>query len=86
VSEYFTKLKTLWDELDAYLQMPTYKCVKDFSLFKYQEFKKVQQFLISLNVSQFGIVISNMLIIELLPNLNKVYSMILREEKQHDMI
>ena len=51
VSVFFEKLKTLWDELDVYLQMPHSKCVKDFSLFKYQESERVHQFLMGLNVS-----------------------------------
>lgn len=35
-----------------------------------------------LDTSQFGVVRSNILSIEPLPNLNKVYSMVLREERQ----
>ena len=35
VTEYFTKLKTLQDELGAYLALPTYKCNKEFNLNKH---------------------------------------------------
>lgn len=85
VSVYFTKLKTLWDELDAYLQMPHCKGVKDFSLFKYQESERAYQFLTGLDVSCFGVLRSNILSIEPLPNLNKVYSIVLREERQQNL-
>jgi len=35
VIEYFTKLKTLWDELSAYLMMPNCNCTKEYNLYKY---------------------------------------------------
>ena len=85
VNVYFKKLKTLWDALDAYLQMPRCKCVKDFSLFKYQESKRVHQFLMGLDVSRFGVARSNILSIEPLPNLNNVYLMVLKDERQQSM-
>jgi len=34
VTEYFTKLKMLWDELGAYLALPSCKCTKEFNLSK----------------------------------------------------
>ena len=37
VTEYFTKLKELWDELGAYQQIPTCSCLKDFSLSTFRE-------------------------------------------------
>ena len=82
VTEYFTKLKTLWDELGAYQQIPLCSCSKDSSLSKFQEREKVHQFLLGLDSDQFGTVRSNILTMEPLPNLNKVYSMVLREESQ----
>ena len=80
VTEYFTKLKGLWDELDTYLQLPIYKCAKEFNLFKYLESERIHQFLMGLDSSQFGVARSNILSMEPCPNLNKVYSMILKEE------
>ena len=85
VTDYFTKLKGLWDELDAYLQIPNCKCVKDFNLFKYQESERTHQFLMGLDSSHFGVVRSTILSMEPLPNLNKAYSMILREERQQTL-
>ena len=80
VIEYFTKLKTLWDELSAHFVMPNCNCIKEFSLYKHLEAERVHQFLMGLDSSQFGVVRSSILSLEPLPNLNKVYSMILHEE------
>jgi len=85
VSEYFTKLKGLWDELGACLQLPTCNCAKEYNFSKHQEAEKVHQFLMGLDSTQFGVVRSNILAIEPLPNLNKVYAMILREESQKNL-
>jgi len=85
VTEYFTKLKGLWDELDAYLQLPICKCAKEFNLFKYLESERIHQFLMGLDSSQFGVARSNILSMEPRPNLNKVYSMILRQEGQQNL-
>jgi len=32
ITEYFTKLKTLWDELGAHLALPNCSCTKEFNL------------------------------------------------------
>lgn len=77
-----TKLKELWDELGEYQQIPTCTCLKDFNFSKYQEAEKVHKFLMGLDQNQFGTVRTNILALEPLPNLNKVYSMVLREERQ----
>jgi len=83
VIEYFTKLKGLRDELDAYLQLPNCKCAKEFNWFKYLESERIHQFLMGLDSSQFAVARSNILSMEPRPNQNKVYSMILRDEGQH---
>ena len=76
VSEYFMKLKALWDELADYLQLPTCSCRKDYNFSKHQEAERVHQFLMGLNSDKFGVVRSNILTIEPLPNLDGVYTMI----------
>ena len=81
-TEYFTKLKTLWDELGAYLALPNYKCTKEFNLSKHFEGEQVHQFLMGLDTKCLGTVRSNLLAIERLPSLNKVYATVLREERQ----
>lgn len=85
VADYFTKLKTLWDELGAYLALPNCKCTKELNLSKYFAGERVHQFLMGLDTKQFGTVRSNVLAIEPLPSLNKVYGAILQEERQQAM-
>ena len=41
ITEYFTKLKTFWDELGAYLVLPNCNCTKEFSLNRYVEGDRV---------------------------------------------
>ena len=82
IIEYFTKLKTLWDELGAYLVLPNCNRAKEFSLSRYVEGERVHQFLMGLDTEQFGTVRSNLLAMEPLPTLNKAYATLLREERQ----
>lgn len=85
VSDYFTKLKTLWDELGTYLQLPTCKCVKEFNLNRLQESEKIHQLLMGLDTEKYGTLRSNVLSMEPLPNMNKVYAALLREERQQQL-
>ena len=82
VTEYFTKLKTLWDELGAYLALPNCSCTKELNLSKFFESERVHQFLMGLDTEQFSIVRSNLLAMEPLPTLNRAYAAVLREERQ----
>lgn len=82
VTEYVTNLKILWDELSAHLVLPNCKCTKEFNLSKHFEGERVHQFLMGLDTEQFRIVRSNLLVVEPLPSLNKVYATILRDERQ----
>ncbi|GKU96826.1 hypothetical protein SLEP1_g10018 [Rubroshorea leprosula] len=85
VTAYFTKLKPIWDELQAHEPVPTctYGCTcgatKEFT--RARETEKVHQFLMGLN-ENFSTMRSQILNMEPLPSLNKVYSMATKEEKQ----
>jgi len=85
VTEYFTKLKTLWDELGGCLELPNCKCTKEFNLIKHFEGDRVHQVLMGLDTERFGTIRSNLLAIEPLPSLNRVYAAVLREERQQTM-
>lgn len=65
--------------------MSNCKCEKEYKLYKYQEAERVHQFLMGLDSSQFGVIRLNILSIEPLPNVNKVYTVVIREERQQSM-
>ncbi|GKV50237.1 hypothetical protein SLEP1_g56949 [Rubroshorea leprosula] len=85
VAAYFTKLKPIWDELHAYEPTPVCVCgctcgaAKEYT--KACETEKVHQFLMGLN-DNFSTIRSQILNLEPLPSLNKVYAMATKEERQ----
>lgn len=85
VTEYFTKLKELWDELNMYLVLPTCTCgaAKEFN--KLLEEEKTHKFLMGLNPTKFENTRSNILQLEPLPNLNKVFAAVARDERQRQI-
>ena len=85
ITDYFRKLKGLWDELGAYLQSPTCKHAKELNLNRLQESKMVHQFLMALDSEKYGTIRSNILSIEPLLNMNKVNVAMLHEEKQRQI-
>ena len=85
IVDYYGKLKQIWDELGQFEQQPTCtcgKCTCDLSsvLEKRREEEKVHLFLLGLDDAVYGTVRSNILAQEPLPNLNKVYSVLIQEE------
>ncbi|MCH83154.1 hypothetical protein A2U01_0003969, partial [Trifolium medium] len=83
---YYGKLKTLWDELANYQQIPICtcgecKCDIGKKLEKQREEEKVHQFLMGLDDALYGSVRSNLLATDPLPNLNRVYSTLVQEER-----
>ncbi|PKI51701.1 hypothetical protein CRG98_027864 [Punica granatum] len=82
VSRYYSRLKTLWDELENYLETPMCSC-SAFRVYTAQkEREKTHQFLMGLG-SEFSTVRSNILSHEPAHSLNKVLAMILHEERQN---
>uniref|UniRef100_A0A2N9FPS4 Retrotransposon Copia-like N-terminal domain-containing protein n=1 Tax=Fagus sylvatica TaxID=28930 RepID=A0A2N9FPS4_FAGSY len=81
VSTYFTKLKSLWDELNNYRFFPPCSrgALKILTENKQQE--NVMQFLMGLNDS-FVNVRAQILMMEPLPAMNKVFSLVVQEERQ----
>jgi hypothetical protein len=88
VSEFYTALKILWEELEAYLPAPVCNCprkcvcvtgvrnAKD----QHDLIRKIR-FLTGLNDS-FDMVRSQILLMDPLPPLNKVFSMVIQHERQ----
>ncbi|XP_068649201.1 uncharacterized protein [Aristolochia californica] len=83
VSTYFTKLTTLWEELNNY--RPHCSCgkccggIKD--LIDYHNMEYVMSFLMGLDDS-FSHVRGQLLLMDLMPPLNRVFSLVVQEEQQ----
>lgn len=90
VSEYFASLKILWDELDSYRPIPICTCPLQcvcLSMRNARDFRledQIMQFLTGLN-DQFSIVQTQILLMEPLPTLNRVYSLVLQEESKTNL-
>ncbi|KAG7966386.1 hypothetical protein I3843_08G048800 [Carya illinoinensis] len=81
VSMYFSKLKTLLDELMNYESIPNCTCGGLKTVVSNQERDWVMKFLMGLNDSFKGIK-AQILLIKHFPSLNEVYSLIQQEEKR----
>jgi hypothetical protein len=87
VSQYFTQLKTLWEELNNYRPMSICNCCncgRVKSILELHSQEQVDQFLVGLNDS-FSAVRAQILLTDHLPPLNKVFSLIIQEEKQKEI-
>ncbi|KAL5710128.1 hypothetical protein ACHQM5_020731 [Ranunculus cassubicifolius] len=84
VTSYFTKLKGLWDERDVLCEIPSCSCEATKRIKSYMETQKTMKFLMGLNDS-YATVRSNALLLDPLPGVSKVYSLVLRHEKQAEV-
>jgi hypothetical protein len=89
VSSYFTALKGLWDELFLYRPLPVCHCgkcscgvLKTLNEYHHQEY--VLQFLMGLNES-FSHVKRQILLMDPLPPINKVFSLVVQHERQSEI-
>ncbi|KAJ1423125.1 Retrotransposon gag domain [Sesbania bispinosa] len=83
---FYGKLKTLWDELANYEQIPRClcggcKCDIASKLEKRREEERVHQFLMGLDDVNYGTVRSNLLATDPLPSINRVYFTLVQEER-----
>jgi len=88
VSDFFTALKVLWEELEAYLPTPICTCLhrctcntSEFNAKHQHEITRSIRFLTGLN-DQFDLVRSQILLMNPLPTLNKIFSMVLQHERK----
>ena len=88
---YYTRLKAMWDELSSYSRVPVCHCggctcnvTTEF--IKEREEEKIHQFLMGLDDSVFGAVRTNILSMDPLPNLSKVYSVAVQEERHRSVV
>uniref|UniRef100_A0A803P4N1 CCHC-type domain-containing protein n=1 Tax=Cannabis sativa TaxID=3483 RepID=A0A803P4N1_CANSA len=84
VSAYFTKLKSLWDELKEFQPITTCTCGAMKVFLDCYNQNQVLQFLTGLNES-FASVRAQILLIEPIPNLSRVFAMIIQEERQRSL-
>lgn len=88
ISSYFTKMKSLWDELDALNTFSTCVCdcvcgVKEKGIKAHQD-ERLLQFLMGLNDSFIG-VRSNILLSSPLSTIGQAYSLVIQDEKQREI-
>ena len=85
ITSYFTKLKGLIQELDNFRPIPSYTCVVVCDLIpvikSYREGDYVIRFLRGLN-EQYSTVRSNIMMMNPLPDLDKVFSILIQQERQ----
>ncbi|PNX72331.1 flavonol sulfotransferase-like protein, partial [Trifolium pratense] len=85
VSTYFTKMKKLWQELDNFRPIPTSNCVNNCSAItkmkQYRDSDQVIRFLKGLN-DQYTAVRSQIMLMDPLPNIGKVYSLLVQQERK----
>ncbi|XP_014503203.1 uncharacterized protein LOC106763539 [Vigna radiata var. radiata] len=87
VNQYFTDLKIIWEELESLRPIPNCTCkipcsseLSKISL-KYREIEHVICFLKGLN-DTYNIVRTQILLMEPLPNINRIFSLIMQQERQ----
>jgi len=87
ITQFFTNLKILWEELESLRLIPhcscdiQCKCDLSRSSVKYKEIKYVICFLKGLNDS-YNLVCTQILLMEPLPNINRAFSLIIQQGRQ----
>ena len=84
IAAYFTKIKTLWDEISDLDDIPVCACASADKILKREEKQKLIQFLMGLNDS-YSVIRGNILMMNPLPSIGQVYSMLTQEEKQREV-
>ena len=89
ITNFFTQLKVLWDQLQSYSPFPTCTCGKcvcnvNKRLSDLQVRESVLKFLMGLNDS-FSQVRSQVLLMDPLPFVSKVYALLIQEEMQRSV-
>lgn len=84
ISQYYTKLKKLWDELNFLTPVPECTCGTARTITDALDSNRLIQFLMGLN-DTYDSIRGQILLMEPLPNANKAHAMILRFEKQWEV-
>ncbi|XP_074283061.1 uncharacterized protein LOC141607611 [Silene latifolia] len=86
VTEYYTRLKVIWDELGNYSKVPPCTCGAAAALAKEREDERVHQFFMGLDDKKYGHLRTNILMEDPIISLNRAYGLVLREETHANMI
>ncbi|XP_074299934.1 uncharacterized protein LOC141631119 [Silene latifolia] len=81
VIDYYTRLKSIWDELGNYSKTPNCTCGAATFFTKEREEEKVHQFLMGLDMVKYGHIHSNLLMEDDVTSLSRAYALVLREER-----
>lgn len=84
VTQFYTKHKAIWDELQDYLPQRSCVCGENRVLLDYFQQEQIMHFLMSLSDS-YNQIKSHVLLMNPLPPMNRVFSMVLQEEKQREI-
>ncbi|XP_061351894.1 uncharacterized protein LOC133296862 [Gastrolobium bilobum] len=84
VNGYYTRLKILWDEFQDYSPIPACTCGASRLISASHQQDHALQFLMGLNDS-FSSVRAQILLMEPLPQLSRIFSLVLQEEKQRQI-
>ena len=80
VVDFLSKLMSLWNELSNYVRIPECKCGAAEKILQLTEHDKVHQFLMGLDDEAFSTVRSQILALDKLPTIDKVFNMVQQEE------
>lgn len=87
ITAYFTRFRTLLDELENLSSIPRCTCTTcnvHQHLKTYEQSLKLSQFLMGLN-DQYTVIRGQLLLMHPLPSLNQAYALLLQEENQRDV-
>ena len=80
IVDFFSKLVGLWNELDGYIKILARTCGAAAKITKLLEEDKVHQFLMGLDDEPYSVMRSQILAMDPLPSLDKIYNMVQQEE------
>ena len=83
ITAYFTKCRTLTDELSDLSPLPKCNCPNNVKLVAYEQLNSLSQFLMGLN-DVYTNIRGQILMMKPLPDLSQAYSLLLQEESQRD--
>ncbi|XP_019257833.1 PREDICTED: uncharacterized protein LOC109236058 [Nicotiana attenuata] len=85
VTDYFSKLRELWDEFDALMPCPGCPCPESKMYAQHFEYQRLLQFLTGLNES-YSHSRSQIMMMSPLPSINRAYSVLVDQESERNLV